>query len=153
GIYAGIVLLIRGRHLEASKWWSRMRRPRAGDERSSCTRAAPGLRPGSLGTPARSWLTAGRCGLPEARKERLTRKAPRALSWRQDKTDPESAARRRSENAAMARREAPRVRKGTCTDCNDAPLGAPSPRFLRGQGREDGVPRAAKEQGRCRTPA
>ena len=56
----------------------------------------------------RSWLTAGRCGLPEARKERLTREAPRASSRRRGKTDPESAARRRKENAAVERREARR---------------------------------------------
>ena len=35
-----------------------VRRPRAGF-RKACTRAASGLRLGSLGTPARSWLTTG----------------------------------------------------------------------------------------------
>jgi hypothetical protein len=60
------------------------------------TRAAPGLRPGPLGVPARSWLTAGRSGLPEARTERLTQKAPRSSGRRQDKAvRGQSAARRR----------------------------------------------------------
>src|ERR1035437_8773781 len=48
-----------------------MRRPRAGDERTPpSSRAAPGLRPGTLGPPARSWLTAKPLDLPEARKLR-----------------------------------------------------------------------------------
>ena len=41
-----------------------MRRPRAGDERSSRSRAAPGLRPGAIRPPARSSLTAGREACP-----------------------------------------------------------------------------------------
>src|SRR6185437_13403978 len=150
GIYAGIVLLIRGRHLEASKWWDRMRRPRAGDERSSCTRAAPGLRPGTLGSPARSWLTAARCGLPEVRKKRLTRKAPRASSQRQGETERQKA---RPGAVWTLRWRAERRRtfdEKVRTDCNDAPIGAPSPRLVRGTKEGRRRTRAAKEQGRWR---
>jgi hypothetical protein len=59
---------------------SAMRRPRGGDERPSPSRAAPGLRPGALGPPARSSLTvvgsAGRVGV-------AARQADEA-NWRQD---------------------------------------------------------------------
>ena len=97
-------------------------------ETSPRTRAAPGLRPGPLRVPARSWLTAGRSGLPEARTERLTQKAPRSSGRRQDKAvRGQSAARRRSENAAMAHRKAPRTANGACTRRKVAPVGAPSP--------------------------
>ena len=124
-----------------------MRRPRAGDERSSCTRAAPGLRPGSLGTPARSWLTAagspGRVGF----KARLPSGGRRLKSRKTPAQEPgtESAARRRSENAAMERREA-RTRRHGCPRrkawiAKDAPLGAPSPRFIRGG---EGLPAEAR---------
>ena len=45
-----------------------------------------------------------------------------------------SATRRRTD-AAMARREAPRAGNGTCPRPNDAPLGAPSPRYFEGRGK------------------
>ena len=51
-----IVRLIEGRHLEASWWWSRMRRPRAC--LAARTRAAPGLRlVANTGCPPGAWLT------------------------------------------------------------------------------------------------
>jgi hypothetical protein len=125
-----------------------MRRPRAGDERSSCTRAAPGLRPGSLGTPARSWLTAagspGRVGfaawLPSGGRRLKSRKTLAQESGT------ESAARRCKEDAAMERREA-RTRRHGCPRrkawiAKDAPLGAPSPRFIRGG---EGLPAEARK--------
>jgi len=75
-------------------------------ERTACTRAASGLRLGILWSPARSWLTEplGNCGLadvsgPKGRTESRIRKS---------RDGPESAARRRSENAAAERREARR---------------------------------------------
>ena len=85
-----------------------MRRPRAWLRRPR-TRAVPGLRPGSLRTPARSWLTP--CGSRPARED----------AWRQ------SAARYRKKNAASdAPRGGPcRERRGTSG--LTAPLGASSP--------------------------
>jgi len=70
------------------------------------TRAASGLRPEVLRPPARSWLTEplGNCGLadvsvPKGRTESQIRKS---------RDGPESAARRRKENAAAGRRKARR---------------------------------------------
>ncbi len=45
-------------------------------------RAAPGFRPGTLGSPARSSLTAGRCGLPEAAKATALEARPFASQGR-----------------------------------------------------------------------
>ena len=113
----------------------------------SCTRAAPGLRPGSLGTPARSWLTAGRQGLPEARKKRLTRKAPRASSQRQGETERQKARpgavwtlRWRAE-----RRHVPataRARPTMTRRLARHPLA-----FCEGRRRDDGVPAPLKNRG------
>jgi hypothetical protein len=50
-------------------------------------------------------------------------------------------------DAAMARREAPRVGNNTHITTNVASIGAPSPSVLRGRKR-DGLPGAAKEYGR-----
>ena len=46
----------------------------------------------------------------------------------------------------MARREAPHLREKVCRTAMAAPIGAPSPRFFEGEGREDGVSRAAKNR-------
>jgi hypothetical protein len=84
----------RGRSHEASRGWGRTRRLRAGDERSSRTRAAPGLRP--VAPPARSWVTAaagqawpglcrfrpparGRSGRGQRRVQTIPEKRGRAL--------------------------------------------------------------------------
>jgi len=54
---------------------SATRRSRAGDQRNPRPRAAPGLRPGALGPPARSWLTMLSLRAPsEARPGRRSRR-------------------------------------------------------------------------------
>ena len=124
-----------------------MRRPRAGDETLLLHPGGAGAPPGSLGTPARSWLTAagspGRVGfkawLPSGGRRWTSRKTPAQESGT------ESAARRRKEDAAMERREA-RTRRHGCPRrkawiAKDAPLGAPSPRFIRGG---EGLPAEAR---------
>src|ERR1019366_9093835 len=100
-----------------------MRRPRAGDERSSRTRAPPGLRPGAaLRPPARSSLTAGANARQKARPGAVW-----TLRWRAERRH------------TFARRCDLRP--------NDAPLGAPSPHFLRGEEMDFGAPGAAKNTG------
>ena len=95
------------------------------------TRAAPGLRPGPLRVPARSSLTAagsaGRVGAearpPDGDRRRDTERP--AL-----KPESKARSRRRKENAAVERREAPALRKrrgyGRTTA---ASRGAPPPLF------------------------
>jgi hypothetical protein len=106
-----------------------MRRPRAGDERSSRTRAAPGLPPAAnTGCLPGAWLTAA-----------VMRDGPR-------KARP-GAVRKTS---AMARREAPAFSRGNAAHHRTmvAPPGAPSPSYLRGT--EEGLRRTRrrKETGR-----
>jgi hypothetical protein len=106
-----------------------MRRPRAGDERSSRTRATPGLRPAAtMGCLPGAWLTAA-----------VMRDGPR-------KARP-GAVRKTS---AMARREAPAFSRGNAAHHRTmvAPPGAPSPSYLRGT--EEGLRRTRrrKETGR-----
>jgi hypothetical protein len=126
-----------------------MRRPRAGDERSSRAWAAPGLRPGALRPPARSSLTAGRQASP--RLERCSHPKGAGISEAEaGRNGPSESAARRRQDAAMERRTARTRRHGcprrkrmqvaqTAYTClrwrgltKDAPLGAPSPRILRG---------------------
>jgi len=113
---------------------------------SSRARAAPGLRPGTLRSPTRSWLTATPQALPEARKKRPPRRGRNSEPEAGRNGRSESAA-RRCHDAAMARREAPRAGNGTCTDYNDAPPGAPFPSPFEGRKEDDGVPGAAKNTG------
>src|ERR1039458_2916976 len=110
-----------------------MRRPRAGDERCSCTRAAPGLRPGTLRSSTRSWLTAKPLGLPEARKAKATQKGISLRAARQDETvgqkvrpGADKTLRWSAERHAPSARECPRRKAWRL---QDAPLGAPSPRL------------------------
>ena len=123
-----------------------MRRPRGGDERSSPSRAAPGLRPGTLGSPARSSLTAGREACPRlfdkaaqkgpaskqagGRVKRSVRKRGPAPNRRRDGAPRGATCRRRHVTKYMARRLARH------------PLD-----LSRGAEMEDGVPGAAKNTG------
>ena len=133
---------------------------RAGDERTPpSSRAAPGLRPQALGPAARSSLPAGPLGPREAQR-RGCPKGAAPEGRRRGELVAGSAARRRND-AAMARREAPCTGDGACTRPNDAPLGAPSPRFFRGaeslspqrRGRNTAYPVPHKEYGRWRLRA
>ena len=106
--------------------------------RSSRTRAAPGLRPGSLGTPARSLADGGRLGRPSRVRRRdhplrglapgepkgTPRAEPKARPGAGVRTPRWSADRRAPFAKGRPRRKAWRLK--------DAPLGAPSPRLLRG---------------------
>jgi hypothetical protein len=83
----------------------------AGLGRSRATRAAPGLRPGPLRDPARSWLTGLMFALPL-----------RCLSARiKLKRGPPPS------NTVMARREAPACLREGGTSYQIALFGAPSP--------------------------
>ena len=111
-----------------------MRRPRAGDERSSRTRAAPGLRPGILRSPARSSLTAGPARPVRYRDGAVTRKAPRSPGRGGAKRFPEKRGPApKGERCDGAPRGAT-CRKRYVTTTHDAPLGAPSPRYFEGRG-------------------
>ena len=129
-----------------------MRRPRAGDERSPQLPGGAGAPPGGTTTPCEELADGGPQGLPEA-PDAAAQKGPRRKSRRQGETD-----RQKARPGAVRRRDgAPRG--ATCRRRHvtkrpiDAPLGAPSPRFLRGderprEGGEDyGVPGAAKNTG------
>src|ERR1700690_1215897 len=124
-----------------------MRRPRAGDERSSRTRVAPGLRPGALRPPARSSLTAGREACPRF-SEKAAQKGP-ASREPQGKAETERQKARPGAVTTLRWRAERRhtFARGCDLRPNDAPLGAPSPRFLRGKERSYGVPGASKNTG------
>jgi hypothetical protein len=100
-----------------------VRRLRAGF-RTTCTRAAPGLRPGSLGTPARSWLTKVR-SLSERKPNRPTKARPGAGR----RTPP--VERRRACAFFQKKRRAVVARPWLKT--TKRPLGAPLPSFLGGR--------------------
>src|SRR6185437_14638844 len=68
-----------------------MRRPRAGDETLLLHPGGAGAPPGDTRIPCEELADGGPLGLPEVRKERLTRKAPRASSRRQDETERQKA--------------------------------------------------------------
>ena len=108
-----------------------MRRPRAGDERSSRSRAAPGLRPGALRPPARSSLTAGPLRPARGWKARLPKRGRAGSAEGGAKRSPE--ARPGAVTTPRWRAERRHTFARRCDlQCNDAPIGAPSPRFFRG---------------------
>src|SRR5664280_1377483 len=83
-----------------------MRRLRAGDERNPpSSRAAPGLRLGTLGSPARSWLTAGHQACPRLERRGHPKGAGVSEPEARRNGASESAARRRND-VAMERRTA-----------------------------------------------
>jgi len=136
----------RGRCHAALRWWNRTRRPRAGDDvtptpvrgrtpqRSQACADCVNLSARTLGCPARSSLTAW-----------AQRDHPGGVLA--------ESADRTSSDAAMERREAPAFLKRECGYCKTgAPLGAASPRFSEGQGKEDSVPDAAKNTGTFACP-
>ena len=105
-----------------------------------------GAPPAGTMTRREELATAGPLGPPEARRRGCPKGAgPECRRWGDAVTG--SAARRRSENAAMARREAPHLREKVRLRLMDAPLGVLSPHFLRGEEMEDGLPGAAKNTG------
>src|SRR5450631_1282487 len=96
-----------------------VRRPRAGDEtHPPSSRAAPGLRPGTLGSLARELADGGLSGLPEAQKTTVTQKAPASASRRRDETERQKA------------------RPGAVTTPHGAPRGARVPAKERGTKRQ-----------------
>ena len=122
------VRLIEGRHLEASWWWSRMRRPRAclASTHPGGAGAPPG---GQQEPPARSLADGGRPSLGRPRKAR-----PGAVR----KTPANKPGRRKP--VWVARRAAPRdlERDRGHLEQMVAPLGAPSPSLWRGDKRSEG---------------
>src|SRR6185437_1049874 len=109
-----------------------MRRPRAGDETLLLRSGGAGAPPGDTTVPCQELADGGPLGLPEAWKERLTRKAPRASSRRQDETERQKA-RPGADKTLRWRAERRHTFARRCDlNCNDAPLGAPSPRPVRG---------------------
>src|SRR5450759_2389964 len=112
-----------------------MRRPRAGDERNPpSSRTAPGLGPGTLGSPARSWRA---IRLARGSKDAATRKGQASQSRRQGETERQKArpgavttSRWSAERRARLARRAHAARRGLN---KDAPLGAPSPRIAEGK--------------------
>src|ERR1017187_4925403 len=97
----------RGRCHEASCKWDRMRRPRAGDARSSRSRAGPGLppRPGGAGappggttTPCEELADSGPLRLARGSKDTAAQKGPASKEPKAERNGAsESAARRRQE--------------------------------------------------------
>src|SRR6478736_8281826 len=118
------VRLIEGRHLEASWWWSRMRRPRA---------CLASTHPGGTGAPS---------GGQQEPPARSLADGWAVSSWNGQRKARLGAVRRtpankpgRRELVRVARREAPPCfREGTRADKEQmvASFGAPSPRFCRG---------------------
>jgi hypothetical protein len=99
---------------------------------------------------------AGRYGLPEARRALASQKAPLPRAKGKTNGEPKSAARRRKENAAMERREAPALFKRECgkTEYGRA-LRRSIPSLLRGgkgrprnRGKGYGLPGAGQKRGR-----
>src|ERR1035441_1943560 len=121
-----------------------MRRPRAGDERTPKLPGGAGVPPGGTTTPrARSSLTAGRQACPRL-EGAAAQKGPRPRA-----EGSRSGTQEARPGAVMtlrwrAERRHTFARRGDLQP-NDAPIGAPSPRFLRGTEREYGVPGAFKE--------
>src|SRR5579885_2340078 len=124
----------RGRCHETSFQRGGVRRPRAWGNVPHGTRAAPGLRPGPLPSPCQELADGGPLqGLPEARSVSWPDGPKRAKGGRQHQADRgQSAARRRKENAAMARRKAPRAGDGTCPQGRLRRSARRPPRILRG---------------------
>ncbi len=130
-----------------------MRRPRGGDERSSPSRAAPG--------PARRPLGAAREELADGGPLRLARGSQGAATQKGSQLRAGGKAKRNAGKrgpASEGERRDGAPRGATCRQrhCDlsamAAPLGAPSPRFMRGSEGEYGLPGAAKEYGRWRLP-
>jgi hypothetical protein len=120
-------------------------------KRRSRTRATPGLRPGSLGTPARSladgwplWLARGSMGLwPPKRGLSPELKARRAAT---EKRGP--APNERRDGAPRGAHQSQRVPTPQGVETKRMRfIGAPSPRFARGEKRKTGLPGAAKNTG------
>ena len=88
-----------------SEWGRCGARGRGDETHPPSPRAAPGLRPGTLRSPARSWLTAGRAACPRL-KGAAAQKGLRSRASGGTKRNAGSAA-RRCHDAAMERREAP----------------------------------------------
>jgi hypothetical protein len=90
------------------------------------------------GGPPFGGLDAARTKAGESLPDRVSQKPPGSAPGSYGPGD---------RKAAMERREAPASFKRGCgkTERPGAPLGAPSPRFLWGEKKDDGVPRAVKE--------
>ena len=123
-----------------------MRRPRAEAHAAFRARAVPGLRPEALRPPARSSLSARATGITGAKEARCP-KGPRL--GRPGRPMAAESAARLLEDAAMARREAPALPKGSADNRrNGSALRRAIPSLLGGP-REDGrTRRLHKEYGR-----
>src|SRR6185437_13925016 len=124
-----------------------MRRPRAGDETLLLHPGGAGAPPGDTRIPCEELADGGPLGLPEVRKERLTRKAPRASSRRQDETERQKA-RPGADKTLRWRAERRRTFARRCARTAMTRRLARHPLdLIEGPRRDDGVPRAAKNTG------
>jgi hypothetical protein len=108
-----------------------------------------GAPPGDTTVPCQELADGGPPGLPEARNPRPPTRGPLAKPEARRHGQPKSAARRRNENAAMARREAPAFPKGCAAskDNGRAAWRAISLDSFGGGEGNTGVPGAAKNTG------
>ena len=100
-------------------------------------------------TPCEELTDGGPPGLPEARDPRLPQGAPAREAGGRLKRRVRKRGTAPHERRA-ARREAPRVRKGACTEVTVAPLGAPSPLAFRGGDKPSGPARARTPIGKLK---
>jgi len=111
-----------------------------------------GAPPGGTTAPCEELADGGPLRPARGSDRAMTRKASRIPHRRQGATVPESAARRRSENAACGAPRGATCRKRYVITCERRAAWRAIPSIFRGGGREDGLPGAAKNTGGLARP-